>query len=237
MRLSNSLIIGTAAIICTALISFTISDTVQQVQQQQRTVVVKGLAEREVAADTAIWPLPIVHAANDPTEIYRNLANDMAAIKAFLRENGFSDAEMTVSAPAVFDKAAARYSDYDERKDFRYSGQQTLTVYTEKVEMVRTVRQQLSQLGQQGVALGGSEYEHAVEYHFNGLNSIKPSMIEESAANARAVALRFAEHSDSQLGKIARAQQGQFSISDRDSNTPHLKIVRVVSTVAYQLVD
>lgn len=87
------------------------------------------------------------------------------------------------------------------------------------------------------MSLSGNAYETQVEYHFNGLNAIKPSMIEESARNAREVALRFAEHSNSELGKIRSANQGQFSIYDRDSNTPHLKIVRVVSTVEYQLVD
>ena len=73
-------------------------------------------------------------------------------------------------------------------------------------------------------------YEHRTQYLYQGLNDIKPQMIEEATQNARLVAEKFAPDSASQLGKIQSARQGQFSISDRDSNNPHVKKVRVVST-------
>jgi hypothetical protein len=76
-----------------------------------------------------------------------------------------------------------------------------------------------------------------VEYIYTGLNSLKPGMVEEATRNAREVAQKFAADSDSSLGKIRRASQGQFSIEDRDSNTPYVKKVRVVSTVEYYLAD
>ncbi|MBW2072165.1 MAG: SIMPL domain-containing protein, partial [Deltaproteobacteria bacterium] len=72
---------------------------------------------------------------------------------------------------------------------------------------------------------------------FTGLNKIKPEMIQEATAKAREVALKFAEDSKSKLGKIKRASQGQFSIKPRDKNNPHLKKIRVVSTVEYYLSD
>ena len=62
-------------------------------------------------------------------------------------------------------------------------------------------------------------------------------MIEEATKNAREAAEKFAQDSDSKLGKIKKASQGQFSISDRDSNTPYIKSVRVVSSVDYLLDD
>jgi hypothetical protein len=74
-----------------------------------------------------------------------------------------------------------------------------------------------------------------VSYEFTGLNDIKPEMIEEATKNAREVAEKFATDSNSKLGKIRNASQGQFSISDRDANTPYIKKVRVVTTVNYYL--
>jgi hypothetical protein len=62
-------------------------------------------------------------------------------------------------------------------------------------------------------------------------------MVEESTRNARATAEKFAKDSDSELGKIRRATQGQFSITDRDNNTPYIKNVRVVSTIEYYIKD
>ena len=95
----------------------------------------------------------------------------------------------------------------------------------------------LAELGKQGVALTGNEYQVRTEYLYNSLNDIKPEMIEESTKEARKVAQKFAEDSDSKLGKIKTAYQGQFSISPRDNNNPHIKNIRVVSTVVYYLSD
>jgi hypothetical protein len=85
--------------------------------------------------------------------------------------------------------------------------------------------------------LTGGDYQSQTEYIFTRLNEVKPEMIEEATRNAREVAQKFAADSQSRLGKIRRASQGQFSISERDRNNPHIKQVRVVSTVEYYLSD
>jgi hypothetical protein len=95
----------------------------------------------------------------------------------------------------------------------------------------------LAELGKSGIAISGQDYETRTEFLFTNLNEIKPIMIEEATRNAREVAEKFAKDSGSKLGKIKKASQGQFSITDRDSNTPHIKKVRVVSTIEYYLSD
>ena len=95
----------------------------------------------------------------------------------------------------------------------------------------------LMQLGQDGIAINGQDYDARTQFLFTGLNRIKPGMIEEATRNAREVAEKFSHDSGSKLGKIKRANQGQFTIEDRDSNTPYIKRVRIVSTVEYYLVD
>ena len=62
-------------------------------------------------------------------------------------------------------------------------------------------------------------------------------MVEEATRNARQVAEKFARDSDSEVGPIRVARQGQFSINDRDQNTPEVMIIRVVSTIDYQLIN
>ena len=120
---------------------------------------------------------------------------------------------------------------------FRYAATAVVTLYTGKVEAVRSAMAKLVELGKQGIAISGQDYQTRTEFLFTELNSIKPAMIEEATRNARQVAEKFAQDSNSRLGKIRRAQQGQFSISDRDSNTPYIKKVRVVSTLEYYLSD
>jgi uncharacterized protein len=95
----------------------------------------------------------------------------------------------------------------------------------------------LAELGKQGIAFSGGDYQNQPEYIFTGLNKIKPEMIQEATTMAREVALKFAQDSSSKLGKIKQASQGQFEINPRDKNNPQIKKIRVVSTVAYYLSD
>jgi hypothetical protein len=97
--------------------------------------------------------------------------------------------------------------------------------------------EKLFELGKQGIAITGEDYQSKTVFLYTKLNEIKPAMIEEATQNARAVAEKFAQDSKSRLGKIRSASQGQFSIDDRDSNTPYIKKVRVVSTLEYYLSD
>ena len=93
-----------------------------------------------------------------------------------------------------------------------------------------------TELMKQGIALISEEYgENRVTYEFTGLNEIKPQMVEEATKNARTTAEKFAADSHSRLGKIRHASQGQFSIDNRDANTPYIKNLRVVVTMDYQL--
>ena len=93
-----------------------------------------------------------------------------------------------------------------------------------------------SELLKRGIVTGGgSQWENPVEFKYEGLNSIKPQMIEDATRNAREVAQKFAKDSGSRLGKIKTANQGTFSIENRDSNTPYIKRVRVVTSVTYYL--
>ena len=95
----------------------------------------------------------------------------------------------------------------------------------------------LTELGKKGIVLNQNNYQANVEYIFTRRNDVKPSMIEEATTKAREVAEKFAKDSNSVLGKIKRASQGQFSITARDRNNPHIKKLRVVSTVEYYLSD
>jgi len=96
---------------------------------------------------------------------------------------------------------------------------------------------ELSELGKSGIAFKGDDHSNQIEHLFNDLNSLKPQMVEEATSKGREVAEKFAQDSDSRLGKIGRASHGLFSITFRDRNNPHIKKNRVVSTKPYQLAD
>ncbi len=157
-------------------------------------------------------------------------------IKAFLGKNGVGPDEISFASPAITDKSAQQYGG-NAKPEFRYTAVQTITIYSENIQPVRSVMGSLSELGKQGIVFTGENYQSQTEYIFTRLNDIKPEMIEEATRKAREVAQKFASDSQSRLGKIKRASQGQFSISARDKNNPHIKKIRVVSTIEYYLSD
>jgi hypothetical protein len=217
-------------------LGYLLSNAALSFKEYDRSVTAKGLAEREITADIVIWPIRFSAAGNDLTELYDVLESNTSDIKIFLTQKGISDKEISSEPPAITDKLAQQYSG-NVKTEFRYSAFQTVTVYSNNVKGVRELMSGLSSLGKKGIVFSGTNYEAKPEYIFTGLNEIKPEMIEEATKNARKVAQKFATDSESKLGKIKKATQGQFSIRDRDKNNPHIKKVRVVSTVEYYLSD
>jgi hypothetical protein len=203
--------------------------------QRDRTISVKGLAEREVPADKVIWPLPFKEVGNDLPMLYDNLKTKNRAIVSFLKSKGIADEEIGISAPQVVDMQAERYN--VNPSPFRYNITSVVTVMSDNVDLVRELMSEQGELLKQGIAVTGQDYQYQVQFLFTKLNDIKPSMIEEATKNARVAAEKFAKDSESKLGKIQSANQGQFTVTDRDANTPYVKNVRVVSTINYYLKD
>lgn len=200
-----------------------------------RTVNVKGLCEKEVMADKVIWPVVYKVMADDIQSIYDQTDRNNATIKAFLESGGVDASEITVSVPQISDKYANEYGSND--RAFRYIATNVMTVCTDKVEVVLDLMSKQSELLKKGIVTGGNSWENPVEFKYEGLNGIKPEMIEEATKNAREAANKFAKDSDSRLGKIKTANQGTFTIENRDSNTPYIKKVRVVTSVTYYLTN
>lgn len=207
---------------------------VEKYRSYDRIVNVKGLCEREVKADKVIWPVVYKVMANDVQSIYDQTDAYNAQIISFLEAGGIKAGEITVAVPQISDKLANEYG--DNNRAFRYIAKNVITVCTSDVDAVLALMSKQSELLKKGIVTGGSnEWENPVEFRYEGLNEIKPSMIEEATVNAREAAEKFAKDSDSRLGKIKTASQGTFTIENRDSNTPYIKKVRVVTSVTYYL--
>ena len=217
-----------------ALLGSNISSGIESFVNRDRIVTVKGLSERQVKADRVIWPVGFRELGDDLQDVYGRIEKRKDQVVAFLKEAGLTDAEIEVASPQVTDAQAEMYANQKSR--YRYSMTQTVTVSSDKVDLVRDLLVRQSDLIKAGVTLVG-DYSWRTSFQFTGLNTGKPAMIEEATKNARASAEKFAQDSGSSLGKIRRANQGQFSITDRDSNTPYIKSVRVVTTVEYFLKD
>ena len=199
---------------------------------KERVVVVKGLAEMQVPADKVTWPIAFKDAGDELGALYERAGGTTQTILEFLKTNGVEDAEISINPPEVVDNAAERYA--GDAK-FRYHLSAVLIVTSPRVDAIRALIGRQGELVRKGIVVSGDDFRYRPVFEYTQLNSIKPEMIEAATRNAREAAQKFAKDSASELGKIKTANQGQFSIDDRDANTPHIKNVRVVSTVSYFL--
>ena len=235
MKIDLKLLQAAILAVSIAFLGLCIKWGIDDFANKDRNVTVKGLAEKEVEADKVTWPIPTKELGNDLPELYQRINTTTAEVKAFLKQHGIKDDEINVNAPVVIDLNADQYS--NNNRGFRYNITSTITVTSQNVKLVRSIMAKQGELLKQGVAVLDGGYENRITYEYVGFKKMKPQMMQEAIKNAEATAQEFATNSNSKLNKITKADQGQFSIDDRDANTPYIKKVRVVTTITYSLKD
>jgi hypothetical protein len=200
-----------------------------------QSVEVKGLAERVVKSNEAVWTINIKLVDNDLSKLYESVSRSQMATKQFLISQGFKETEIFMNPPAVTDNQSLTYN--QNQGIPRFSADSGVTISSVNVDLVADALQKTGNLVEQGVVVTSS---NAV-FRFTNLNQIKRPMLEEATKSARNAAESFAQDSKTSLGKIRHASQGQFTITDANSNydtgNAELKKVRIVTTIEYELKD
>ncbi len=196
----------------------------QNFSKQGAYVEVKGLSERIVKSDVAIWSMNFEVKSNDVDSLYANIEKNTKATKAFLIAKGFEEAEISIAPVNI-------YQDTYSGSLFRYNSTTQLSVYTKKVDLVKSASKETLSLVKEGVTFN----QNSIEFQFSDINSVKPEMLAEAIKNAKASATQFADESGSKLGSISRGNQGVFDITDKDPGSPEYKKIRVVSSLRFLL--
>ena len=185
-------------------------------------VEVKGLSEKIVKADVAIWSINFEVKSNNVDSLYADIEKNVATIKSFLREKGFEESEINVAPVNTYQ---------DTYKDalFRYNSITQLSVYTKKVDLVKSASKETLVLVKKGIVMN----QNSISFEFSDINSIKPEMLAEALKNARDTAQKIAQESGSGLGGLHRGNQGGFDITDKDPGSPEYKKIRLVSTLSF----
>jgi hypothetical protein len=222
-----------------ALGGFFIGKSIEQFKLNDRVVVVKGLSEKEVKSDLAVWIISYKNSENDFTILDKKMVADKAAIENFLLNSGFSKDDVTVGSVEMIDKAAREYGSDDYTKGYRYIMTGKIILRTNNVDLVAQAQEKISQLISQDVVISGLP-----AFYYTKLLEVRPEMIAEATKNARMSAKQFADDSGCKVGSIRSANQGVFSILARDSfmsdsygadSSSLDKKVRVVTTITFSL--
>jgi hypothetical protein len=227
-----------------------LGDGVKKIRRGDRYVTVKGLVERDVTADLAVWPLKFKASGDDLGTTQAALEASKQKVLAFLKAGGIDDQSIELRGVRVVDKKSMEFGEF--RPDqLRYIIDATVMVRSGDVQRVASLSQRTSDLVREGVLLvDDNPCQSGPSFVFTRLNEIKPDMLAEATRNARRAAEQFAADSGSKVGSIRQANQGVFSIVARDrvteagdtqggcvSDSDPGKRVRVVTTIDYFLVD
>ena len=215
-----------------ALAGYLVGNALIESRTSERRVSVRGLSEREVPANLVLWPIVFSVTSDDLVDLQRQADVGVVKVRAFLGD-AFPAEQISVSPPRVQDREAQGMSGDGRQRD-RYMAEVVVTVRTDQIDAARKAIERSGELVKQGVAVIRS-YEYSTQYLYTDLEKVKPEMIAEATKDARRAAEQFAQDSGSTVVAIRTAQQGLFSIEDRDQFSPQLKRIRVVTTVDYYL--
>lgn len=225
----RTLLISATALIC----AFMLKSGLEHFRSAERIVEVRGLSERMVTSNEAVWSITHASQGNDLDSTNAQYLKNQKVLLDFFKKLGFSEDEIQKSPANIVDNWANYYG--NSRPPYRITIRGTVSVSTGKVAEVARALDKTDELIQMGVTFESSN----TSYAFTDLNKIKPEMIKEATANARESAQQFADDTDSSLGDIKSATQGLFSIldanSDYESRQSITKKVRVVTQVSYYL--
>ncbi len=209
--------------------------SLRSVKRMDEFVTVKGLSEREVPADLAIWPLAFTVSEDDLKHLQELIQSGRKTVYQFLTESGFDQAEISNAPPQITDAQNSTDEVDPAKRPVRYRANIVVLLRSPRVAKVKAAMETCDKLVQQGIVLSGGDYTSKPQFLFTGLNQIKPNMIQEANRNARKAAEKFASDSNSPIGAVRHAVQGPFEVNDVDSSSPDRKIVRVVTTVDFYL--
>jgi hypothetical protein len=212
---------------------YLLGDGMRRAHRADRSVTVRGLAERDVTADLATWTIAYSSTAGDLATAQSGVENDTRRIEAFFRELGFP-------ADALQPTGANVQQSKDNSGTTSFTVRQRVTLRSQDVKRAQDAVKRQFELVRRGVIL---EEGSGMAFTFTKLNAIKPPMVAAATKDARAAAEQFAQDSGAEVGAIKSATQGYFTIEARDgdsgggwgvSDTPYKK-VRVVTTVDFYL--
>ena len=225
----DSLKIGISIVMAAVILAVGLANIITP----ERSVSVRGLAEREGGADLAVWNMSFSMGENSLESMQKSILEKTEVIKKYLIKHGLEESDFTVKPAAITDNSLNSYMD-QTKITYKFVAQQTILVRSGKIEAVKSAYADSLELVSAGIAVS-QDYDSKVSYEFTKLNDIKPEMIAEATKNARTAAEQFAHDSNSKVGKIKKATQGLFTIEDAAVGLEDKKSVRVVNTVEYLL--
>lgn len=225
-------VLGVFLVMAMGLFGNQVGRAVKKGREFDRYLTVRGLSEREVKANLAIWPIQFSVLAEDLSTLKSSMERDRSLVLTYLKDQGIKSDEISIGIPSVSDRVDQKLQT-ESKAMMRFKGTTSLVVRSSNVDQIKSAIQKADGLLERGVSLANADTGDRTQFLFTEVNATKPDMIREATANARHAAEKFAQDSNTKVGAIRRAVQGVLEIEDRDTASPERKLLRVVTTVDF----
>ncbi|WP_303762734.1 SIMPL domain-containing protein [Sphingobium yanoikuyae] len=232
LEMRDKVLLGSAGVLAIGVIAggYLLGDGLKRARAADRSVTVRGLAEKDVTADLATWSISYSATGTDLPTVRAEIDANTRELKAYFASLGFK--------PDALTPVGAGVNQYLNNGINNITITQRMLLRTTDIARAQRAVAQQFDLVRRGVTL---QEGSGMRYSFTRLNDLKPPMVAAATRDARAAAEQFAKDSGAGVGGIKSATQGYFSIDPRDgeggdgsSDTPYKK-VRVVTTVDFYL--
>ena len=221
--------------------SLVVSRTLEKVKPAHDRIRVKGVAEKRVISDIAVWKAKVVARASLLKTAYGNLEHDTAKVLSHFRENGIQTDQIDIHSVSTNIKYKRNEKGLSTNEIEGYVLEQIIELVSDDVNLISRLSKESTSLIKEGVEF----ISYAPEYYLSEFAEIKIQLIGEATKNAKLRADQFAENSGLIVGSLRSATQGVFQVTPVHStevsgygryDTSTLeKSVKAVVTIEYSI--
>jgi uncharacterized protein len=192
------------------LAAIAIASTLFRIRALNDVVSVTGSAKMEVTSDQAKWNTQIMRTVrvSNLKSGYDQIARDLELAKAFMKEQGITDAELVIS-PISMNEIYQQ----DQAAEKIYTLSQTLEVQSTDVQKLTTASQRVSNLVGKGVIFSTL----SLEYYYSKLPEARIELLSKAIDDAKARAGELAKNSGSRVGALKSATSGVVQVQSKNS--------------------
>ncbi len=181
-------------------------------EKGRKGITVTGSAQVETTADTAVWNIYINTQLPTISAAVTKVDADTKSLTEYLISQGILASEITtygVSTSTAFEVANGTQTS----NIIGYVANNTLRIRTKEVQKIKTATENIGQVLQTGISASSG----SPEYFISNLAALRPKVIEEAVADAKARATAMVAAIGGTVGEPISGSSGSVQVNPPDS--------------------
>ncbi len=212
-EIQSSIILGVIISIGVIVSVWILGDAVRSLSPRTKTIEVKGMAEKKITSDFAIWTGSFSVDCNILTDGYSTIQFQKEKVLTYLESKGIKRNDISISAIVTNIKYQLNENGYPTSNRIGYQLEQRVSISSNNINLITNIANESTELIKEGIEF----ISYQPNYYYNKLDALKIEMLGEATKDATQRAKVLAENSGGSVGSLAAAYQGVFQITPANS--------------------